>query len=416
MESIGVAADIVRIEDVVEPDEDEAATYARVRPTFAGLYDALEPAFRALQTLAEHEAPGDHRGRGVELSAAARRDAPVSIIGLDHVQVAAPPGCEADARRFYGGVLGLAEVAKPEALAARGGVWFALGPGQRCTSASTRRSPRPARRTPRSSCPPARSRRSPSASSWPCCDRARGRSTRSRQRALAVRRGRDVTSEDELRRDARSASRGATTPRSRSPSTTPRGRSSTRARRRRSGPRSATASSCSSTPARPRSPASRRSRSSTSTLAVADTTAEGDYVPPLEAAGYVLRIREPDWYEHRMFKGTDPDVNLHVFSTGCEEIGRMLRFRDRLRSSPEDRDLYLARKRELATRSGATRRTTRTRRARWWRRSWGGLGAEPRRGCARRGKCRGAADARPRCRSRRNRRGKEEGASARARP
>jgi len=32
------------------------------------------------------------------------------------------------------------------------------------------------------------------------------------------------------------------------------------------------------------------------TLAVADTTAEGDYVPPLEAAGYVLRIREPDWY------------------------------------------------------------------------------------------------------------------------
>ena len=87
------------------------------------------------------------------------------------------------------------------------------------------------------------------------------------------------------------------------------------------------------------------------TLAVADTTAEGDYVPPLEAAGYVLRIREPDWYEHRLFKGTDPDVNLHVFSTGCEEIGRMLRFRDRLRSSPDDRALYLARKRELATRT-----------------------------------------------------------------
>jgi gluconokinase len=52
----------VRIEDVVEPDEDEAATYARVLPTFAGLYDALEPAFRALQTLAEHEAPGDASG------------------------------------------------------------------------------------------------------------------------------------------------------------------------------------------------------------------------------------------------------------------------------------------------------------------------------------------------------------------
>jgi GrpB-like predicted nucleotidyltransferase (UPF0157 family) len=87
------------------------------------------------------------------------------------------------------------------------------------------------------------------------------------------------------------------------------------------------------------------------TLAVADTTAEGDYVPPLEAAGYVLRIREPDWYEHRMLRGTDPDVNLHVFSTGCEEISRMLRFRDRQRSSPADRALYLARKRELATRT-----------------------------------------------------------------
>jgi catechol 2,3-dioxygenase-like lactoylglutathione lyase family enzyme len=52
------------------------------------------------------------------------------IVGLDHVQVAAPPGCEADARRFYGGVLGLAELEKPEPLAARGGVWFALGSGQ----------------------------------------------------------------------------------------------------------------------------------------------------------------------------------------------------------------------------------------------------------------------------------------------
>jgi catechol 2,3-dioxygenase-like lactoylglutathione lyase family enzyme len=43
---------------------------------------------------------------------------------IDHVQVAAPPGCEEDARAFYGGVLGLREVDKPEALRARGGVWF----------------------------------------------------------------------------------------------------------------------------------------------------------------------------------------------------------------------------------------------------------------------------------------------------
>jgi catechol 2,3-dioxygenase-like lactoylglutathione lyase family enzyme len=43
---------------------------------------------------------------------------------IDHVQVAAPPGCEAEARAFYGGVLGLREVEKPTALQARGGVWF----------------------------------------------------------------------------------------------------------------------------------------------------------------------------------------------------------------------------------------------------------------------------------------------------
>ena len=49
---------------------------------------------------------------------------------IDHVQVAAPPGCEETARAFYGGVLGLAELEKPEGLRARGGVWFALGSGQ----------------------------------------------------------------------------------------------------------------------------------------------------------------------------------------------------------------------------------------------------------------------------------------------
>jgi len=50
------------------------------------------------------------------------------IAGLDHVQVAAPPGCEDDARRFYGERLGLEEIAKPSALRARGGVWFRAGP------------------------------------------------------------------------------------------------------------------------------------------------------------------------------------------------------------------------------------------------------------------------------------------------
>lgn len=53
-----------------------------------------------------------------------------SVIGLDHVQVAAPRGCEAQARRFFGELLGLAEVEKPEILRGRGGVWFALGQQQ----------------------------------------------------------------------------------------------------------------------------------------------------------------------------------------------------------------------------------------------------------------------------------------------
>lgn len=52
------------------------------------------------------------------------------IIALDHVQIAAPAGCEADARRFYGETLGMREIPKPEKLRARGGVWFALPDGR----------------------------------------------------------------------------------------------------------------------------------------------------------------------------------------------------------------------------------------------------------------------------------------------
>jgi len=50
------------------------------------------------------------------------------IVDLDHVQVAAPPGCEVEARRFYGQLLGLEEVDKPPRLAHRGGAWFRVGP------------------------------------------------------------------------------------------------------------------------------------------------------------------------------------------------------------------------------------------------------------------------------------------------
>ena len=85
-------------------------------------------------------------------------------------------------------------------------------------------------------------------------------------------------------------------------------------------------------------------------LVVADSSDEEAYVPLLEAAGYVLRIREPDWFEHRLFKGPDTNVNVHTFSAGCEEVERMVAFRDWLRTNDDDRDLYLNAKRELAAR------------------------------------------------------------------
>jgi catechol 2,3-dioxygenase-like lactoylglutathione lyase family enzyme len=52
------------------------------------------------------------------------------LIELDHVQIAAPPGCEDEARRFFGRLLGLEELEKPEPLRSRGGAWFALGPSE----------------------------------------------------------------------------------------------------------------------------------------------------------------------------------------------------------------------------------------------------------------------------------------------
>ena len=71
-------------------------------------------------------APCDHRRvPPMEIS----REA-IPMLGIDHVQVAAPIGSEPQARRFYGEMLGLTEVPKPAALQARGGVWFACGAHQ----------------------------------------------------------------------------------------------------------------------------------------------------------------------------------------------------------------------------------------------------------------------------------------------
>jgi GrpB-like predicted nucleotidyltransferase (UPF0157 family) len=86
-------------------------------------------------------------------------------------------------------------------------------------------------------------------------------------------------------------------------------------------------------------------------LAVPDSADEAAYVPDLAAVGYTLCIREPGWFQHRVFKGPEVDVNLHVFTAGCPEIGRMLAFRDHLRTHPADRDRYEQVKRSLASRS-----------------------------------------------------------------
>jgi GrpB-like predicted nucleotidyltransferase (UPF0157 family) len=85
-------------------------------------------------------------------------------------------------------------------------------------------------------------------------------------------------------------------------------------------------------------------------LAIPDSADEPAYVPPMEAAGYVLRIREPEWLEHRLFRGPDASANVHVFTDGEFEIDRMIAFRDWLRSHDEDRLLYERTKRDLAGR------------------------------------------------------------------
>ena len=87
------------------------------------------------------------------------------------------------------------------------------------------------------------------------------------------------------------------------------------------------------------------------TLVVPDSAREADYVPLLEAEGYRLAIREPHWYEHRVLKGPDTNINVHTFSPGCPEIERMVGFRDWLRANDEDRALYERTKRELAART-----------------------------------------------------------------
>jgi GrpB-like predicted nucleotidyltransferase (UPF0157 family) len=86
-------------------------------------------------------------------------------------------------------------------------------------------------------------------------------------------------------------------------------------------------------------------------LEVPDSDDEDTYLPALEAAGYRLTIREPDWEKHRLLKGPDTNINLHVHSPGNGQTERYLLFRNRMRAHPEELALYLGKKRELAART-----------------------------------------------------------------
>jgi GrpB-like predicted nucleotidyltransferase (UPF0157 family) len=83
-------------------------------------------------------------------------------------------------------------------------------------------------------------------------------------------------------------------------------------------------------------------------LTVVDSADEASYVPAMERSGFVLRVREPAWEEHRMFRGADPTSNIHVWSPGAVEPRRTAAFRDWLREHADDHAAYADLKRALA--------------------------------------------------------------------
>ena len=283
--------------------------------------------------------------------AAPLRFAAMAIVGLDHVQIAAPPGCESVGRRFYGGVLGLAEVPKPAALAGRGGAWFALGDGRRLhvgieADFAPARTAHPAFRVTAGS--------------------LEGVAERLVQAGCEVRWDDALPDVDRFYVDDPWGNRLELVAAAPSEMLVPHGphdapvhladydpawpeRFAVEAGRIRGalGPRAVVLEHAGSTSV----PGMAAKPILDIVLGVPDATAEGDYVPALEAVGYVLRIREPGWHEHRLLERPEPKVKLHVFPADAPEIARMLRFRDLLRTSPEAFDLYLTTKRSLAART-----------------------------------------------------------------
>jgi enamine deaminase RidA (YjgF/YER057c/UK114 family)/catechol 2,3-dioxygenase-like lactoylglutathione lyase family enzyme len=110
--------DVVRVHYILPERSDFEACWPILRRAFGGAPPAATMIVAGLL---------DPRMR-IEIEVTAVRDVPIQ--GIDHVQLAAPPGCEAEARRFFGELLGLQEVPKPPALAVRGGLWFQCGAQQ----------------------------------------------------------------------------------------------------------------------------------------------------------------------------------------------------------------------------------------------------------------------------------------------
>lgn len=80
-------------------------------------------------------------------------------------------------------------------------------------------------------------------------------------------------------------------------------------------------------------------------VTIGDITAEEEYLAPLLAAGYRLRVREPG---HRMVRTPELDVHVHILQIGDDAAGDYLLLRDHLRHNPADRELYQRTKRSLA--------------------------------------------------------------------
>lgn len=95
-------------------------------------------------------------------------------------------------------------------------------------------------------------------------------------------------------------------------------------------------------------------------LTLRDCTDESTYVRSLENVGFMFLLREPHWHQHRLFIEDWPGayhVNLHVWGPDCPEVARHCIFRDWLRKTPADRDLYAGVKREAAELSTAAGET-----------------------------------------------------------